>query len=60
MLIVKHNNDYYVGKFEIKGVVIMINHSSEKQDARRFKNMQELEEEMKNVENYDYEIEEVK
>lgn len=58
MYIVKHLDAYYTGKFEIEGVVIMVNHSNVKEDAKVFNTKEEIKEEMKNVDNYDYEIEE--
>lgn len=58
MYIVKHLGAYYTGKFEIEGVVIMVNHSNVKEDAKVFNSKEEIKEEMKNVDNYDYEIEE--
>ena len=58
MYIVKHLDAYYTGKFEIEGVVIMVNHSNVKEDAKVFNSKEEIKEEMKNVDNYNYEIEE--
>lgn len=58
MYIVKHMDAFYTGKFEINGVVIMINHSNMKEDAKVFNTKEEIKEEMKNIGNYDYIIEE--
>lgn len=58
-LVVMHQGAYYRGKFEIQGTVIMINHSDQLEDAMRFKNEDEIKEELKNVKNYDYIIKEV-
>lgn len=58
MYIVKHLDAFYTGKFEIGGTVIMINHSSEKSDAKVFNTKEEIKEEMRNIDNYDYIIEE--
>jgi len=58
MYIVKHLDAFYTGKFEIQGTVIMINHSNRKEDAKVFKDKEEIKEEMKNIDNYDYIIEE--
>lgn len=59
MLIIKHNGAYYTDKFEINGTVIMINHSNVKEHAKIFNNEEEIKEETKNMENYEYEIEEI-
>ena len=61
MLLIKSNDgSYYTGKFETGGVVIMISHSSEKEDAKLFNTEEEIKEELKNVgEGYKYTIEEV-
>lgn len=58
MYIVKHLGAFYTGKFEIDGVVIMVNHSNVREHAKVFNSKEEIKEEMKNVDNYDYEIEE--
>ena len=58
MYIVTHQGGFYTGKFEIDGVVIMINHSNMREDAKVFKSKEEIKEEMKNMRDYDYKIEE--
>ena len=52
-----YHGGYYTGKFETGGVVIMISHSDQLEDAMKFDT--EIKEELKNVNNYEYTIEEV-
>lgn len=59
MYIVIHQDSYYTGKFEINGVVLMVEHSNVREDAKIFNTKEEIKEEMQNVKNYDYIIEEV-
>ena len=60
MLVVKAwHGGYYTGKFEVNGVVIMISHTDQIEDAMKFKTEEEIKEELKNVKNYNYDIEEV-
>jgi hypothetical protein len=59
MYIIKHLGSYYTDKFEIDGVVLMVSHSNVREDAKVFNTKEEIEEELKNVKNYDYEIEEI-
>lgn len=53
------DRSYYTGKFETGGVVIMISHSDQLEDAMKFDTEEEIKEELKNVNNYEYTIEEV-
>lgn len=54
-----YHGGYYTGKFETGGVVIMISHSDQLEDAMKFDTEEEIKEELKNVNNYEYTIEEV-
>ena len=58
MYIVKHLGAYYVSKFECGGVVLMIEHSDQRNDAKVFNTKEDIKKEMENVGKYDYEIEE--